>query len=179
MVSKIKFSKDILIVLPGKSHLNAVDKMNKLYESGCTLISVNFVPNDVNINYVFISNTKRVDQVGISKIPVIKTSNIDYDFENQEVVRYSEHINQLEYVNDNPLLMLLSLLKQYDFSQISIAGLDGYDPLYRSQNNLYNENSILDDSIVTKNENIARYLEDYKKTVKINFITPYVFINFK
>lgn len=178
MVSKIKFSKDILIILPGKSHLNVVDKMKELYESGYTLISVNFVPNDVDINYVFISNTKRVDQVGNTEIPVIKTSNIDYDFENQVVVRYSEHINQLEYVNDNALLMLLSIIKQYYPNQISIAGLDGYDPLYRDQNNLYNENLTLDDSVVTKNDNIANYLKEYKEGVTVTFITPSIFIKF-
>lgn len=178
IVSKIKFSKDILIVLPGKSHLNVAEKMNELYESGYTLISVNFVPVDVNINYVFISNTKRVNQVRISKSTVIKTSNIDYDFENQEIVRYSDHINKLEYVNDNALLMLLSILKQYNLNQIFIAGLDGYDPLYGAQNNIYKENTIVDESIVIKNDNIARYLEDYKEIVKINFITPSKFIKF-
>ena len=177
--TKIKFSKDILIILPGKSHLKVGGKMNDLSESGYTLISVNFVPNDLNVNYVFVTNTKRIQQVKDSKIPIIRTSNIDFNFGNQEIVKYSEHINDLDYVNDNALLMLLSFLKQYNLNQVSIAGLDGYDPFHMSPDNSYFENTITNDNIVTKNNNITKYLADYRKVVKVNFITPSIFIKFK
>lgn len=104
---------------------------------------------------------------------------IDFNFGNQETVKYSEHINDLDYVNDNALLMLLSFLKQYSLNQVSIAGLDGYDPFQMSPDNFYSENTIPNDNIVTKNNNITKYLADYRKVVKVNFITPSIFIKFK
>lgn len=175
---KLGFSKDILIILPGKSHLNVIGIMNDCSKAGYTLISVNFVPNDVNVNYIFVTNTKRIHQVKASKLPIIRTSNIDFDFENQEILRYSEHINNLEYVNDNALLMLLSFLKQFNLNQISIAGLDGYNPLYTPTHSYFTENTIANDNIVTKNNNIARYLEEFREVVEINLITSSKFIKF-
>lgn len=176
--SNLNFTKDILIILPGNSHLSVFEKMNDLSEDGFTLIPVNFIPKDLVTHFTFVSNTKRINQVKATQKTVIKTSNVNFNFINQEVIRYSDHINNLDYVNDNALLMLLSFLKGFEINQISIAGLDGYDPMYIPTSGSYSGHRLVDEILLSKNYNISRYLEEYGKVVRLNFITPSKFIYF-
>lgn len=176
--SKPKFSKYILIILPGNSYISILDRIIDFIRDGYTLVSVNFIPVNIDIDYVFLSNTKRIHQVKESLSTVIKTSNINFDFKKQNTIRYSDYINELEYVSDNALLMLLSYLNKFTVNKISIAGLDGYDPVYRRLNTDFTKESSVDVNILSKNENIRQYLEEYGNVRNINFITPSKFIKF-
>lgn len=175
---KLNLSESIVIVLPRKSYMSAVDNVNDLFKRGTTVISVNFNPENIDYNYIFLSNTKRIDQVKDSKKIVIKTSNIDFVFYNQLIIRYSDYINDFEYVNDNALLMLLSYLKQFKINVIFIAGLEGYDPVQLHLSRNFNRDGIVNEIIIYKNSHIEKFLKELQNHIDIVYLTPKKFINF-
>lgn len=168
----------IVIILSGASYLSAINEVEVLRNNGNTVISVNFIPNGITPDYVFLSNTKRINQVKTTKLPIIKTSNVDFDFEKQMVIRYSDHINRLDRVRDNALLMLLSYLKTFDINQIFIAGLDGYNPYVEASVTSYPSTPRMNPDIHEKNVNISNYLRDLKRYIDISFLTPPINIQF-
>ena len=175
--SKIRFKKCLVLILPGESILSAYDELIGYSKINCTIVSVNFIPDNINPDYVFISNTKRINQVKDSGALVIKTSNVDYDFINQEVTRYSELINDLDYVKDNALLMLLKYIKKFEVEHIFIAGLDGYDPSPKqSLSNRDNKYRVVNNLVFKKNRNIEIFLKEYMNHIDLTFITPSKFI---
>ena len=126
--------KDILLMGPGKNIYIQRDRVEAYIASKkCTTISINFIPKDYEIDYVFMSNAKRYVQLCSSlneqkeKSKLIATSNItrtlgEFDY----TLNYSDLLDEEALMPDNPLIMLLHLLKRSDVASIGLAGFDGY-----------------------------------------------------
>lgn len=125
---------DILILGPGKNIYAQRDRVERYLEGkNCTLISINFIPEGYDIDYVFMSNAKRY--VGLSsalceqkkRSKLIATSNItrtsgEFDY----TLNYGDLLDEEALMPDNPLIMLLKILKRSGVSSIGLAGFDGY-----------------------------------------------------
>ena len=126
---------NIMILGPGASLTEYQDKITELIEKENLLVfSTNFIPEQINIDYLFISNAKRYSNdretiVTAKKekptINVIGTSNInqvanDFDF----VLNYANLLKTAG--NDNSLIMLLAFLKNIGKRKIYLAGFDGF-----------------------------------------------------
>jgi 4-hydroxy 2-oxovalerate aldolase len=173
----IVFNKRIVLILPGPSYITAIDKVKKISGESYSIVSVNFLPVNLDIDYVFLSNNKRLnDLIGYEK-HIIKTSNVQFNFNNQSTIKYSKYINRYDYVNDNALLMFLSYLKEHNVEHIYIAGLDGYDPSI-SMSSTYVSNRMVSESISEKNKNIEKFLAQYSVDISISFLTESRFIKF-
>ncbi len=126
--------KDILILGPGKNVYSQRDRVEKyIAQKECITISINFIPTDYDIDYVFMSNAKRYVQLCSAlneqkeKSRLIATSNItrtlgEFDY----TLNYSDLLDEDALMPDNPLIMLLSFLKRSEVSSIGLAGFDGY-----------------------------------------------------
>lgn len=73
--------KEILLVGPGISVKQEKDKIQKyIRESEPVVISVNYIPNEIEPDYIFVSNAKRYVQMATSlsrkHYKVIATSNV-------------------------------------------------------------------------------------------------------
>jgi len=179
-INQVVLSESIVIILPGPSYIRAIREINDLSDQGCTTISVNFISIDIDVDYVFLSNTKRVSGLLGSNKHIIKTSNVGFDFHSQTIIRYSDYINDYDHVNDNALLMLLAYLKNYKIKHIYIAGLDGYDQSIGFRNfNESKDSQNINDSFAGKNKGIERFLIDYRDFTKISFLTESRFVRFK
>ena len=125
---------DILVMGPGKNIYEQRDRVDTyLSRNRCVTISINFIPEGYETDYVFMSNAKRYVQLCSAlneqkeKSKLIATSNItrtlgEFDY----TLNYGELLDEEALMPDNPLIMLLKLLKEAEVSSIALAGFDGY-----------------------------------------------------
>lgn len=132
-LSALLSDKELLILGPGKSIIEESHKIKDyINEKAPLVIAINFIPEDINIDFVFFSNAKRYSQqiAQLSRHPEIKTiatSNVtkgagNFDF----VFDYSKLIDTEAEIPDNSLIMLLCLLRNVNCNNIVLAGFDGY-----------------------------------------------------
>ena len=170
---------DIVIMGPGKNIYEQRDRVEKyLADNKCVTISINFIPEGYDIDYVFMSNAKRYVQLCSAlneqkeKSKLIATSNItrtlgEFDY----TLNYSELLDEDALMPDNPLIMLLKLLKEAGADNIALAGFDGYRETsvsnYINPNMEYSYSSTEADNINT---------DTVKGIRKLNLKKPPVFV---
>lgn len=131
------FGKKILIIAPGRSIVTYQAQIKKyILEEKPVIISVNFVPEDYETDYVFFGNNKRfrskADDVQCKTIVTSNISSNDVDY----VIDYNNVSGAFEQ-GCNSLIMLLKLLKSIGVVEIYVVGADGYS---ESGINYYNSN---------------------------------------
>ena len=105
--------KKVLVVAPGRT---VVDKKAAiqayLKKNQPVVISINFVPKDIPVDYVFVGNSKRFQMLKNRLEPekMILTSNIQDAPEGALVVNYSDLTNPSADAADSSGMMLLKLL---------------------------------------------------------------------
>lgn len=172
--------KDILIIGPGASIIEEANKITKyINENNPVVISINFVPSSWDIDYLFLTNSKRYvhQSTAISKldkrVKLIATSNItrasgqfDYVFD------YESLIDRSVVFMDNSFIMLLKVLSKLNIKHIAMAGLDGYSSdratNYYSSQMEYEHAKKLSKEI---NSYVDNYLAQLKSTQSMEFIT--------
>lgn len=182
-LKQILADKKILVLGPGKSVLKSVSEIKEyIHNHHPLVISTNFVPNDVEINAVFISNPLRynliIPKIIDSKVVVIGTSNVtpvgrQFDY----TVRYDLLIAR-NTIWDNSLAILLNLFKKIGTTDVALAGFDGFkedmvenyvDPdfdLSRSYEYLQMVNACM-----------TTMIKDIRKTMKVTFVTDSLYDN--
>lgn len=127
-------NKKVLIIAPGSSIITKSYEINTyIEEEKPVVIGVNFIPDNIDVDFVFFSNNKRFSQTGKVSCKSIMTSNLV-----EGNVDYRIDYNSVSGAFDqgcNSMIMLLKLLKEMNVSCITAAGADGYS---ETQNNYYN-----------------------------------------
>lgn len=129
--------KNILLIGPGKK-AEEIEKIKSYQtEKNAVVISVNFIPEKLNVDYVFMSNAKRYVKLagGLfeatkkqGSIKTIATSNVTrscgrFDY----VLAYGNLLDEDALIKDNPLFMMLKLCKLANVKTVALAGFDGYE----------------------------------------------------
>ncbi len=129
--------KDVLLLAPGKNVVEQSDKINSYLEAKneeeVVKIAINFVPADIPIDAVFISNAKRYVPLSTrlsqssGRLTTLATSNVTrasgtFDY----VFNYSALLDEEALIVDNPMIMFLKLLKEAEAAHVALAGFDGY-----------------------------------------------------
>lgn len=171
--------KEILVIGPGASINRKKEEIARFVANRMpTVISINFIPNCVKPDFVFLSNSKRYVQLSSQLIQerrkIIATSNITaigkekFDY----VLNYSALIDRTAEIVDNSLIMLLKVMLQIGRKDIYLAGCDGYST---SQPN-YCNNNLEYDFIKNKasylNKYTRRFLAENEKNLRVEFLTP-------
>ena len=174
-------SKPILLLAPGKS-IRDTEGIIKEYiqKNKPVVISINFMPEQYHIDYVFLSNAKRYVQQAtrISKkakdVQLIATSNVTradgaFDY----VFSYSSLLDEEALIVDNPMIMLIRLLDRIGVEKIALAGFDGYEktelPNYINANM---EHTFSKEKAREINEDVVKSLERLHPRVSIEYVTP-------
>ncbi|MBM7023989.1 aldolase catalytic domain-containing protein [Treponema sp. Marseille-Q4523] len=133
MLQKLFEKQPILLLGPGKSIEAEKEKIQRfIVEEKPIVISVNFLNKSFAIDYVFMGNAKRYSQFfnalhDTNRIKTICTSNItETDKKIDFIVNYSSLLSRIDCIRDNPLVMLLYLLKKLHKTEVTLAGFDGY-----------------------------------------------------
>ena len=179
--------KPVLLIAPGNTATAYEEEIRKYIEKNApVVITVNFLHDTLNSDYMFLGNVKRYQYWKGSKAfqdqKKILTSNIlngEEADENEFVVSFHRLIKCGWENLDNSSLMLLRLLDTLDAKSIAIAGLDGYDISADGALNYATKDlelSNVKEVPLERNREIASMLTDYMKTRKssgeVRFITP-------
>lgn len=166
--------KTIIVIASGSSINVDIDKI--AHESAMPdtiIISVNFKPEKLSSDYVFVSNLRRYEELKDKvKSNLILTSNIKTDSNVEYSINYIDLLNEIQSVRDNAGLMLIKLMINLGVKSIKLAGFDGYS--YDAHTNYAEKNMafVKKNSVVDElNEGMKRMLSEFSKQVKIEFIT--------
>ncbi|MBI9008557.1 MAG: aldolase catalytic domain-containing protein [Tenericutes bacterium] len=177
-IEKLKLifkNKTILILAPGKSILYSENIIKNYINENVITIAVNFVPNNINCDYVFFSNKKRFDHFTLNKgTKIIATSNIENGEKTDYLVDYHYLLNTVSAVEDNSGLMLLKLLFEIGVNNVFLAGFDGYSyQEHFEQNYVSKKMSFVqsEDRINRINLGMNFLINEYAKKIDITMIT--------
>ena len=132
-LKKVLVGNDILLLGPGKRIYSQKDRVDAyIREHKPIIISINFIPEEYDVSYAFLSNAKRyvAQAIKISKkdVKLIATSNVTkaegaFDY----IFSYSKLLDEDALIVDNPMIMLIKLLNDMDVKSVALAGFDGYE----------------------------------------------------
>ena len=171
--------REILLLAPGNSIVEQKEKINKyIAEKNPFIISVNFLPDGYDVNAVFISNSKRYVQMSAkllnrNDIVVLATSNItSADGTFDYLFNYSALLDQNAMIVDNPLIMMIQLLKKTGVERVNLAGFDGYTKAEKSDYiNPNMAHTFSKTKALELNQDASNSLKKFTEDIKINFIT--------
>lgn len=177
--------KSILILGPGKS-IQESDKavIEKAGDSADYTFAINFIPEDIHIQYLFLTNAKRYLMLS-SRImeernayEIIATSNVtsmkdEFAYE----LNYSSLLDHDASIVDNSLLMLLKLLKRVQVKEIYLAGFDGY--VGNGVENYIEKNMeyvFTQEQAEEINTYVRKIISDYQSEISIHFVTDSLYM---
>ncbi|WP_053983023.1 aldolase catalytic domain-containing protein [Niameybacter massiliensis] len=177
-LEEVVYNKEILIIAPGKSlEIYQEQIASYVHAYNPVIFSVNFNPSEIDVDYIFVSNSKRYHQLEeaniVGKNNIIKTSNIKLDGGNSYVVNYNSLLNEFEAVESNATLLLIKLLINCSARRVTFAGFDGYS--LETAENYTNASLKLpakQENIKQLNKNIKLALDYYSDEIEMKFITP-------
>lgn len=173
-------NRNVVIVAPGKSILEKKEDIIKYCdENNSIIISVNFICDFIESDYIFVSNQKRVKTVkelekynaGFAKI-IITSNLLNTGFDETNVINYTDYLTENPIISDNAGLILLHFLTKIGVSQVSLAGFDGF-----SINGLDNyfdtefTNSTEYENLIEKTSAIAEEIKKLSRKMNIKFLT--------
>lgn len=158
--------RNILILAPGASIIEYKDDIKRfITDNRSIVISINFIPEDFDIDYAFFSNAKRYAQSPDSNCKLILTSNVE---SNRESIRFNYNLLSSAFEQGyNSYVMLLKLLSLIDIKQVFVAGADGY----QEGKNYYYKSSLKNSSEKNEDYNIAVARAISKLDICVNYIT--------
>lgn len=182
---KILTSRDVVIIASGPSVKAYADDISQFICSRETLVlALNHVPLLIPPDMFFFSNQKRYDEFHdqIKKENLIVTNNIDLQLKHQGcfVVNYHSLVEMTSHRCENVAVLFLNLLIRLGVPNVTIAGFDGYS-MSSNENYSYQEMSRTfdKDNLADQNESVANALQELKLKIKINFLTPSLFMDGK
>jgi len=172
--------KEVLLVGPGKNiYLQKKKVLSFIDEKHPVIISINYLPEDFKTDFVFVTNSKRYQQMteelhreGNEKIRLIVTSNVECKdgVESYELNR-APLLEMQEEIKDNSFLMLLRVLKKAGVINVTCAGFDGYS---KKEDNYFNpkmEYHFVKTATSYLNSHVREQIKNFRETMNINFIT--------
>lgn len=170
----------LLLIGPGKNirlqreKVEDFVKMEKPY-----IISVNYVPDVVMADCIFITNGKRYHDMTLNlkrkennAIKTLATTNVEcrcghFDF----VVDRASLLEEEERINDNSFFMLIKLLRKEDVKEIYCAGFDGYSDKEDNYCNPQMEYSFVKREAAYLNIHMKKRIAEFRETIEVHFIT--------
>jgi len=172
--------RDVLLIGPGTSVIKEEQKIARYISvNKPVVIPINFLPNQFSSDYVFISNSKRFEQLFMylnqkenRTIQTIATSNLlkakhTFSF----VLNYDSLIDSSTDIPDNSLIMLLKVLIRLGVKKVGLAGFDGYS---ESEMNFFKTNmeySFIKEKAKYLNTYVKDFLHSSEEDIYIEFVT--------
>ena len=128
--------KPVLLLGPGETLTGERNRIEKyIKDNNPVVISVNFIPNDFKVDYIFVTNSRRLCSISSNpksnSVEMIATSNLspitkDFDY----VVDYLSLIDN-SAARDSAIVMSLRMLSRFDSPKsVALAGFDGYKSFF-------------------------------------------------
>lgn len=172
--------KKVMLLGPGKNMSRQRARVkNFIKANNPVLISVNYVPQDIKVNAVFLTNAKRYtelqDQIhsGINNdAVVIATSNvIKTNGKFQYVLNYGKLIDKDTEIIDNSLVMLLKAMISFGINLVYLAGFDGYSKRTDNYFDTKREYSFAKAKSDYLNAYVINFLRSIEDQIRVQFVT--------
>ena len=173
-------NRDILLVGPGKNiGLQAKRVQQFVEEKHPVILSINYLPDTVTADCVFISNPKRYHDMTLplrdprhAGIKTLATTNVTcrngrFSF----VINRAPLLEKDERIIDNSFLMLIKYLNTIGIKKVYCAGFDGYSDRESNYNNPEMEYDFVRREAFSLNSHMKASIAEYRKTMDILFIT--------
>lgn len=179
--------KRILLIGPGNNIKRQKNKVKKFVEENKPIvISVNYAPKDIKIDYVFLTKSKRYTQL-LSDLKnsvnensaIIATSNVTKtagDF--KYVLNYGSLIDKNTEIIDNSLVMLLKVMIEVKVGQVFLAGFDGYSKRNDNYFDVSREYSYAKEKASYLNKYVIDFLTNVNNKIYVDFITKSYYESF-
>lgn len=178
--------KEILVLGPGRNIiLQEKNILNYIQEKNPIVLAINFIPDNIHVQFIFISNSKRYVQLSkklLDKEKILKTiatSNVTKTMGTfNYVLDYCNLIDKEAKIIDNSLIMLLKILQQIQVKEIALAGFDGYSLI--DNHNYYNpamEYLFQPETAKYINQYVVNKLKEWKQNIR--FITTSIYNEFE
>ena len=170
--------KKILVICPGSSIVEYQTKIvDKVQEKNIVVISVNFIPEFIQPDFVFCANAKRISNVSKTK-DVIKmiTSNLleisenDFDY----VFSFNDCVYFNEVFCEDSTLMLLNVLEKCGCQDIYLAGFDGFS---NKKSNYFSDDYTKEDGNNVTKEEVKYIINSALGKLRLHFLTPSMYQN--
>lgn len=173
--------KKILLIGPGKSVIDKKDSILDFIQKETPIVlSINFIPDDLQIDYLFLTNSKRYAQQANAiseaegKIQIIATSNVTKAGGRFNLnLDYEKLIDREAVFIDNSFIMGLKVMMRSGVTDIALAGFDGYslnkESDYFSSKMEYEFSKRMGQEI---NADVNKTLGKFKSKLNFQFITP-------
>lgn len=172
--------KPVLLVGPGRSIQLQEDKIEDfIRKNHPVVISVNYVPRTVQVQYVFVTKSNRYKEMAVQllepdnrEIQIIATSNVTPRGEDFAYVLSREPLlEKNEEIVDNSFLMLLRVLRQCGLRELFLAGFDGYSEQEDNYFNPHMEYAFVKNEARNLNHHIRYALENEYSDMVLEFVT--------
>ena len=173
-------NRKILLIGPGKNIRLQEKKVQRFVEKETpVIISVNYLPDEVTADCVFVTNPKRYHDMTLPlrekrhrDVKTLATTNVTcrmghFDF----VINRAPLLEKDESIIDNSFLMLIKFLNRIGIRAVWCAGFDGYSDKENNYNNPEMEYDFVRRQAVSLNAHMKASIAQYRKTMDITFIT--------
>lgn len=173
-------NRKILLVGPGKNiGLQAGKVQRFVAENNPVIISINYLPEGVTSDCVFITNSKRYHDMTLALkdkrntgVRTLATTNVTcrngkFSF----VINRAPLLEKDEKIIDNSFLMLIKFLNSIGIKEVYCAGFDGYSDRENNYNNPEMEYDFVKREAVSLNTHMKASIAGYRRTMDITFIT--------
>lgn len=167
----------LLLVGPGKNiHLQAQKVKKYIDENAPYVMAINYVPKDILIDCVFVTNVKRYHDMTLtlkeSNAKILATSNVEcrngkFDF----VINRAPLLETNAKIIDNSFLMLIKFLKEIGIKEVSCVGFDGYSDKEDNYCNPSMEYYFVKQEASHLNYHMRKRISEFREDMNINFIT--------
>ena len=177
---KLLSQRKILVVGPGKNiTLQQQTVQQWIKDENPFVISVNYIPKDIPVDCVFITNSKRYHDMTLAlKEPenrgifTLATTNVEcrggsFDF----VVNRAPLLESQERIQDNSFLMLMKYFQRLGIQSVFCAGFDGYSDKEDNYCNPAMEYQFIKKEAGYLNLIMKEKIGHLRKTMRIQFIT--------
>ena len=182
LINLIK-NREILVIAPGKSiETHKMQIKNFIKDKNPVVITINFIDDNYEPDYVFMGNSKRYSQFfnkiySDCNVKVICTSNIS---ESNRTIDYTFNFNSLinddNVIRDNPVLMLLNILINMKIEKVHLAGFDGYaDDNVNNYPEEYIPFLYCNDQVVLRNEAIKKAIKSLENDISLELLTSSIY----
>lgn len=172
--------REVLLIGPGNNIKRQKSQVRKYIEKKEPLIvSVNYAPKDIKVDYVFLTKSKRYTQLLSDlkesmndKVRIIATSNVTKTAgEFKYVLNYGSLIDESTEIIDNSLVMLLKAMMQIGVKKVSLAGFDGYSKRSDNYFNTSREYSFAKEKTSYLNGYVIDFLASSAGKIEVDFVT--------
>lgn len=179
-LKKVFSNKEVLLIGPGSNIKRQKSKVKDfIVEQRPLVVSVNYAPTDIKVDYIFLTKAKRYTQLindlqgSINEgADIIATSNVTKTAGKfRYVLRYEDLIDKETEIIDNSLVMLLKAMQVINVKEVHLAGFDGYSKSDDNYFDVSREYSYVKEKASYLNQYVQDFLEVEKDNMNVEFIT--------